>query len=132
MVNFGPNTNGSQFFISSIALPSFDAKYFVLGEVISGMDVSNTIMNYASSLCSSPFDISSRAKWKQNGLTVAGGNGYGNEINQLSSPRGLYVDDDDQTIYATDYMNYRIVEWKYGVTSGQVVVGGNGQGNGIQ
>ncbi|CAF3571969.1 unnamed protein product [Rotaria socialis] len=86
----------------------------------------------ASSLCSSPFDISSRAKWKQNGLTVAGGNGYGNEINQLSSPRGLYVDDDDQTIYATDYMNYRIVEWKYGVTSGQVVVGGNGQGNGIQ
>ncbi|CAF3299798.1 unnamed protein product [Rotaria socialis] len=48
MVNFGPNTNGSQFFISSIALPSFDAKYFVLGEVISGMDVSNTIMNYGT------------------------------------------------------------------------------------
>ncbi|CAF0831012.1 unnamed protein product [Rotaria sordida] len=46
MVNFGPNTNGSQFFISSIALPYFDDTYVVLGEVISGMDVINAIMNY--------------------------------------------------------------------------------------
>ncbi|CAF4834196.1 unnamed protein product, partial [Rotaria sp. Silwood2] len=63
------------------------------------------------------------------GLTVAGGNGYGNGINQLSNPFGLYVDD-DQTIYVADWLNHRIVEWKWGATSGQVVAGGHGQGSG--
>ncbi len=65
------------------------------------------------------------AKWQQNGLTVAGGNGRGNGINQLSDPWGLYVDD-DQTVYVADRSNHRIVEWKSGATSGQVVAGGNG------
>ncbi|CAF4437910.1 unnamed protein product, partial [Didymodactylos carnosus] len=74
-------------------------------------------------------DIHPNARWQQNGLTVAGGNGYGNGINQLSNPCGLYVDDDDQTIYIADRANHRIVEWKWGATSGQVVAGGNGQGN---
>jgi sugar lactone lactonase YvrE len=49
-------------------------------------------------------------------------------LNQLCSPYGVYVDD-DQTIYVADSSNHRIVEWKNGATSGQVVAGGNGQGN---
>ena len=77
----------------------------------------------------SSIDIHPNAKWQQNGLTVAGGNGQGNGINQLSNPWGLYVDD-DQTIYVADESNHRIVEWKWGATSGQVVAGGNGQGSG--
>ncbi|CAF4349848.1 unnamed protein product, partial [Rotaria sp. Silwood2] len=77
----------------------------------------------------SSIDIHPNARWQQNGLTVAGGNGKGNGINQLSNPWGLYVDD-DQTIYVTDQSNHRIVEWKWGATSGQVVAGGNGQGSG--
>ncbi len=59
---------------------------------------------------------------------MAGGNGSGDGVNQLNSPCGLYVDD-DQTIYITDYSNHRIVEWKNGATSGRVVAGGNGSGN---
>ncbi|CAF1352644.1 unnamed protein product, partial [Didymodactylos carnosus] len=77
----------------------------------------------------SSIDIHPNARWQQNGLTVAGGNGYGNGINQLYYPCGLYVDDDDRTIYIADRANHRIVEWKRGATSGQVVAGGNGQGN---
>ncbi|CAF4484231.1 unnamed protein product, partial [Didymodactylos carnosus] len=69
------------------------------------------------------------AQWQQNGLTVAGVNGQGNGINQLSDPYGLYVDD-DQTLYVADQSNHRIVEWKSGATSGQVVAGGNGEGSG--
>ncbi|CAF4061881.1 unnamed protein product [Rotaria magnacalcarata] len=69
------------------------------------------------------------ARWKQYGLTVAGENGQGNRISQLSKPWGLYVDD-DQTVYFADQSNHRIVEWKLGATSGQVVAGGNGQGSG--
>jgi hypothetical protein len=64
----------------------------------------------------------------QNAFTVAGGNGKGNGLNQLNYPRGIYVDD-DQTIYVTDSWNDRIVEWKCGAISGQIVVGGNGKGN---
>ncbi|CAF1626908.1 unnamed protein product [Rotaria magnacalcarata] len=74
-------------------------------------------------------DIHPNARWKQNGLTVAGGNGQGNGINQLSNPCGLYVDD-DQTVYVADQSNHRIVEWKSGATSGQVVAGGNEKGSG--
>ncbi|CAF1347701.1 unnamed protein product, partial [Didymodactylos carnosus] len=77
----------------------------------------------------SSIDIHPNARWQQNGVTVAGGNGRGNGINQLSNPYGLYVDD-DQTLYVADRSNHRIVEWKSGATSGQVVAGGNGQGSG--
>ncbi|CAF1381376.1 unnamed protein product [Adineta steineri] len=61
---------------------------------------------------------------------MAGGNGHGNQLNQLFQPQGIYVDDDDQTIYIADSGNDRIVEWKYGAKNDQVVAGGNGHGNG--
>ncbi len=74
-------------------------------------------------------DIQPNATWQQNGLTVAGGNGEGNGINQLYFPQSLHIDD-DQTVYVADGGNHRIVEWKSGATSGQVVAGGNGEGSG--
>ncbi|CAF1511978.1 unnamed protein product, partial [Rotaria sp. Silwood1] len=74
-------------------------------------------------------NIHSNARWQQNGITIAGGNRQGNGINQLSDPRGLYVDN-DQTIYVAEWSNHRIMEWKRGATNGQVVAGGNGQGSG--
>ncbi|CAF1543875.1 unnamed protein product [Rotaria sp. Silwood1] len=77
----------------------------------------------------SSIDIHPNAKWSQNGITVAGGNGSSSGTNQLANPGGLYVDD-DQTIYVADWWNHRIVEWKSGATNGKVVAGGNGEGNG--
>jgi sugar lactone lactonase YvrE len=75
-------------------------------------------------------EIPPNAAWQQNGLTLAGGNREGNGINQLVNPWGLYVDDDQETIYVTDKWNHRIAEWKWGTTSGQVVAGGNRVGSG--
>jgi sugar lactone lactonase YvrE len=73
-------------------------------------------------------NIDANAKWIQNGVTVAGGNGNGSKLNQLSNPVGMYVDD-DQTIYIAEKWTHCIVEWKRDAKSGRVVAGGKGHGN---
>ena len=69
------------------------------------------------------------AQWSQNGVTVAGGNGYGNALNQLNFPGGFDIDDDNQSIVIADWENDRIVEWKIGASKGKVIAGGRGKGN---
>jgi sugar lactone lactonase YvrE len=72
-------------------------------------------------------------RWKigeMNGTVVAGGNGPGNSLNQLSNPYYVSVDQ-DHSVYVSDNSNHRVMKWMKDAKEGIVVAGGQGQGSGL-
>ncbi|CAF0980421.1 unnamed protein product [Adineta steineri] len=103
--------------------------------------------------------IYTNTKWKQHGITIAGGNDVGNDLNQLNSPqvrrwkqgdkngelvaggngKGDHLNqlneptfifiDEDYSLYISDCWNHRVMKWTKGAKEGIVVAGGNDCGN---
>ena len=63
-----------------------------------------------------------------NDIVVADGNGQGYQMNPLSRPAYLFVDE-EQAVYVSDNNNDRVMKWNKGVDQGIVVAGGQGQGS---
>ena len=53
----------------------------------------------------------------KNGIVVAGGNGRGNQLNQLNFPTYLFVDE-EQAVYVSDWNNHRVMKWNKGAKEG--------------
>ncbi|CAF3871930.1 unnamed protein product [Adineta steineri] len=73
-------------------------------------------------------------RWKQGdteGELVAGGNGYGNHLNQLNVSTFIFIDD-EYSLYISDNKNHRVMKWKKDAKEGIIVAGGNGQGNSLR
>ncbi|CAF4209071.1 unnamed protein product [Adineta steineri] len=63
-------------------------------------------------------------EYNNEGTVVAGGNGKGNQLNQLNSPGFIFVDE-YQSVYVADRDNYRVVKWRKDPKEGTIVAGGN-------
>ncbi len=67
--------------------------------------------------------VNAHSRWSDGGVTVAGNGSRGDASNQLDSPYGLDMID-DQTFIVTDTDNHRIMMWTTEDTHGEVLVGG--------
>ncbi|CAF0990724.1 unnamed protein product [Adineta steineri] len=87
-----------------------------------------TMITTSTNSLTTTMNVSKFNKWKQNAITVAGGNEQGQELDQLKYPEGIFIDE-NKNIFIADCYNHRIVEWKYSAKEGQIIAGGNEQGN---
>lgn len=56
MANAGPNTNGSQFYITEVPRPDLDNRYSVFGELVMGLNVQDSISNVETDAADKPLD----------------------------------------------------------------------------
>ncbi|CAF4894818.1 unnamed protein product, partial [Rotaria sp. Silwood1] len=73
-------------------------------------------------------NISVRAKWEQNGVTIVGDARECNNIDQIYWPVDLFVHDDG-TIIFTDWANERVVRCNISSKNTEVIAGGNCTGS---
>jgi sugar lactone lactonase YvrE len=101
------------------------------GEVlVDNIDCSRLAMDKQGCLYVSDFKkhtIRRFTRGDKKGIVVAGGNGQGDQLNQLNMPICIFVDN-EQSVYMSDCGNHRVMKWMKGAKEGIVVAGGRGRG----
>jgi sugar lactone lactonase YvrE len=101
--------------------------------IISDINGLGLAMDKDRSLYASDHGKNEVRRWKRgetNGTIVAGGNGKGNNLNQLNNPDHIFVDK-DYSLYISDRDNERVMKWLKDAKEGIVVAGGNGRGKSL-
>ncbi|CAF4443856.1 unnamed protein product, partial [Adineta steineri] len=84
--------------------------------LIKNIDCNGLAMDKNGFLYVSDYKKNEVRRWKMGeynnaGVVVAGGNGQGDRLNQLSFPRYIFIDE-DQSVYVTDRDNHRVMKWR--------------------
>ena len=101
--------------------------------IISGVHSTGLSMDEQGFLYVSDWFRNEVRRWRvgeSQGTLVAGGNGKGNRLNQLSGPRQIFVDQ-NHSVYVPEFGNQRVMKWVKGATEGIVVAGGQGLGSSL-
>jgi sugar lactone lactonase YvrE len=101
--------------------------------IISDVDCYGLTMDNKGSLYVSDYKKDEVKRWKigeSSGTIVAGGNGKGDHLNQLTCPTYIFVDE-DYSVYVSDNKNHRVMKWEKDAKAGIVLAGGKGGGNSL-
>ena len=99
--------------------------------IIDNIDCHGLVMDAEGSLYVTDVrkhDVKRYRRGETNGAVVAGGNGQGAGLHQLSNPTYVCVDE-EHAVYVSDNQNHRVMKWLKGAREGVVVAGGLGEGN---
>jgi tripartite motif-containing protein 71 len=92
--------------------------------IISDIDCFGLAMDNNGYLYVSDCKKNEVGRWRigdKHGIIVAGGNGHGHNLNQLSFPTFITVDQ-DYSVYVSDSSNNRVMKWLKGAKEGIVVM----------
>ena len=99
--------------------------------IISDIDCARLAIHQDGFLYVSDWKKNEVRRWKigeTRGIIVAGGNGEGDQLNQLHFPTHLCVNP-AHTLYISDHKNHRVMKWMKDAKEGIVVAGSDGQGD---
>ncbi len=101
--------------------------------IISNIDCAGLTMDENGSLYvtdQGKHEVRRYRRGESEGTVVAGGNGSGNRLDQLSSPIRVFVDR-DHSVYVSELGNDCVMKWLEGAKQGIVVAGSQGYGKGL-
>ncbi|CAF1043336.1 unnamed protein product [Adineta steineri] len=114
-----------QFVVVGCLRPAPGLHMIQLKEIKPPITLLQPVTNLSVQIKPTPTEIQAKKNtFQQYAITVAGGNEAGHKLNQLSQPRGIFIDT-DKSVYIADFLNDRIVKWKLNSYNGQIIVGGN-------